>query len=248
MVATTDSPTSTATRWAIELTDLSHRYGSRRALDRVDLSVPWDQCVAVLGGNGAGKTTLLRILATLVRPTAGRVAIGGLPLPSQAAVVRRSIGLVAHQTFLYDELTARENLIFYGRLYGVAAPDRRADALLDLVGLADRAAARVRTFSRGLQQRLALARAILHDPPMLLLDEPESGLDIDGVRLLARLMVNDAGQRRTVLFTTHSIERALAMADRAVVLVRGRLVLDATATETSAAELSAAIRGERRTR
>jgi heme ABC exporter ATP-binding subunit CcmA len=236
-----------ATTWAIELDGVSHRYGSSRALDDLDLRVPWDQRVAILGPNGAGKTTLLRILATLVRPTAGRAIVGGLALPAQAAAVRRHVGFLAHQTFLYDELTARENLVFYGRLYGVKDPARRADLLLDLVGLADRAHARTRALSRGLQQRLALARAIVHDPAILLLDEPDTGLDLAGADLLGRLLVDESGQPRTVLLTTHNLERALEVADRVVVLVRGRLALDRPAAATSTAELAAAIQGERGT-
>lgn len=246
MTVATPPSAPAATTWAVEIEGLTHRYGSSRALDGLDLSVPWDQRVAVLGPNGAGKTTLLRILATLVRPTAGRAIIGGLALPAQAAAVRRHVGLLAHQTFLYDELTARENLIFYGRLYGLKDPGRRADTLLDRVGLAERANARARTLSRGLQQRLALARAIVHDPPILLLDEPDTGLDVAGAGLLDQLMVDDGGQPRTVLLTTHNLERALELANRVVVLVRGKLALDRPADETSLAELSVAIRGARR--
>ncbi len=245
MAATAPASAPVATTWAIELDGVSHRYGSSRALIDLDLSVPWDQRVAILGPNGAGKTTLLRILATLVRPTAGRAIIGGLTLPAQAAAVRRHVGFLAHQTFLYDELTARENLVFYGRLYGVKDPAHRADTLLDLVGLAHRANTRTRTLSRGLQQRLALARAIIHDPAILLLDEPETGLDLAGAGLLDRLMVDDAGRPRTVLLTTHNLERALDIAHRVVVLVQGRLALDRPVAATSARELSAVIRGER---
>jgi len=245
MAVTTRTSTALATGWAIELAGLTHRYGASRALDRLGLEIPWDQRVAILGPNGAGKTTLLRILATRVRPTTGQVSIGGLTLPGQAAAVRRHIGVVAHQTFLYDELTARENLLFYGRLYGLADPAPRADRLLELVGLADRPDARARTFSRGLQQRLTLARAIVHDPPILLLDEPDTGLDVEGVEILDRLMIDDEGRRRTVLFTTHNLERALELADRVVVLVRGKLALDLPTSGTNASALGSAIRGER---
>ncbi|HVC35245.1 MAG TPA: heme ABC exporter ATP-binding protein CcmA [Chloroflexota bacterium] len=246
MAVATQSAAPATTRWAIQVEGLTHRYGASRALDGLDLAVPWDERVAILGPNGAGKTTLLRVLATLVRPVAGRVILGGLALPGQAAAVRRHIGLVAHQTFLYDELTARENLIFYGRLYGVEDPGRRADRLLPRVGLAERANDRVRTFSRGLQQRLALARAIVHDPPILLLDEPETGLDVAGADLLDGLMTDDQGQRRTVLLTTHRLDRAVELADRAVVLLRGRVALDLPAADTNAVALAAAIRDERR--
>ena len=245
MAVTIQPSAPAATRWAIDVAGLCHRYGTSKVLNGVDLSIPWDQRVAVLGSNGAGKTTLLRILATLVRPQTGQVVIGGLTLPAQAAAVRRHVGILAHQTFLYDELTARENLIFYGRLYAVPDLDRRAADLLELVGLSDRPDVRVRTFSRGLQQRLALARAIVHDPPILLLDEPDTGLDVSGTDLLERLMVDAEGQRRTVVLTTHNLERALKLADRTVVLVHGRVALDLPATEASVAELAAAVREER---
>lgn len=234
----------TLTQWAIEAENLSRRYESSWALNRLDLAIPWEQRLALLGANGAGKTTFLRIVATLVRPTSGRMLIGGLSLPDQAAAVRRYIGLVAHQTFLYDELTAHENLVFYGRLYHVANPERRADTLLERVGLTERASHRVQTFSRGLQQRLSLARAIIHDPPILLLDEPDTGLDIGGLDLLASLMNDERGYRRTVLFTTHDLRRALNLADRIVVLSRGQIVDDLPATKADVDTVSLAIRGE----
>ena len=236
---------SGTTDWAIEAVGLTRRYGSARALKGLSLTIPWDQRVAVLGPNGAGKTTFLRILATLARPTSGRVEVGGLPLPEQAAAVRRHVGLVAHQTFLYDELTVRENLQFYGRLYRVADLRTRVDLLIERVGLAQRVDARVRTLSRGLQQRASLARAVLHDPPILLLDEPETGLDVAGVDLLAELMWDTAGRRRTVLLTTHNLERALELADRIVVLVDGKVALDLAAARATVGEIVAAIRDER---
>jgi heme ABC exporter ATP-binding subunit CcmA len=247
MVVATHPLAPTATRWAVEIQGLSHRYGKSRALDGLDLTIPWDQRIAILGPNGAGKTTLLRILATLVRPKAGNVVVGGLALPGEANAVRRQVGLVAHQTFLYDELTARENLVFYGNLYGLPDPGRRADELLARVGLLDRANARTRTFSRGLQQRLALARAIVHDPPILLLDEPDTGLDVAGIDLLDRLMIDDDDLPRTVLLTTHNLERARELADRVIVLVNGKVAFDEFTAASSVGDLAAAIRGERRT-
>src|SRR5439155_6967904 len=138
MVATIERAAPPTTGWAVEIGGLVRRYGASRALNGLDLCVPWDQRVAILGANGAGKTTLLRVLATLARPTAGRVVLGGLELPDQAAAVRRHVGLVAHQTFLYDELTAWENLVFYARLHGVPDPGRRATELLARAGLAAR--------------------------------------------------------------------------------------------------------------
>lgn len=242
MLVAPPSRPSTATHWAIEIEHLTHRYGPRRALDDLGLSVPWDQRIAILGPNGAGKTTLLRILATLIRPVRGQVRIGGLALPAHAATVRRHVGLVAHQTFLYEELTARENLIFYGQLYGVANPPRRAEQLLALVGLTDRAGQRVRTLSRGLQQRLSLARAVIHDPPILLLDEPDTGLDVRGLEILTHLLLDDRGRRRTVLLTTHQLEHALELADRIVVLSQGRVWMDAASRDVTPATLRQVIR------
>ena len=244
MVAVVKPTAPTTTHWAVETAALTRRYGTARALNRLDLTIPWDQRLAILGPNGAGKTTFLRIVATLVRPTSGRITVGGLELPGQAAAVRRHIGMVSHQTFLYDELTARENLLFYGRLHRVPNPRDRADLLLERVGLADRADDRVRTFSRGLQQRLALARAVVHDPSILLLDEPDTGLDVAGLDLLSRLAVDESGRRRTVLLTTHDLQRAIELSDRVVVFANGMVILDRAAERLNATILDRAIRGE----
>lgn len=238
--------TTEATAWAVAAEGLTRRFGASRALDRVDLSIPWDQRTAILGHNGAGKSTLLRIVATLLRPTAGEIVVGGLRLPDQAGAVRRHLGFVGHQTFLYDDLTARENLVFYGRLYGVPHPGSRADDLLRRVGISDRADDRVRTLSRGLQQRVALARAIVHDPPILLLDEPETGLDLAGGDLLDSFLRDDDKQPRTVLLTSHSVERAMALTDRVIVLWQGRIVLDARTSGLDPAVVARAIRGDER--
>lgn len=243
-MATATTPASVATGLAVAATGVVRRFGHSRALNGLDLEIPWEQRVAILGANGAGKSTLLRVLATLLRPTAGSVVIGGLALPEQAAAVRCHVGLVAHQTFLYDELTVRENLLFYARLYGVTHPTERADALIERVGLADRADSRVRSLSRGLQQRAALARAIVHDPAILLLDEPDTGLDVRGDALLQAMMSEESGRSRTVLLTTHNLDRALSLADRVVVLTNGRVADDRPARHASVAGLAATIRGE----
>ena len=238
---------SSATPWAIQTSGLTRRYGATRALRDVDLSVPWDQRLGLFGPNGAGKTTLVRILATLVRPTTGSVVVGGLALPDQAAAVRRHIGYVGHQTFLYDELSVRENLQFYGRLYRVPNLADRIATLAKRVGLGDRADDRVRTLSRGLQQRAALARAILHDPTILLLDEPDTGLDVDTTDLLRDLLVDEFGRPRTVILTTHQIDLALRLVDRVVVIAKGAISLDVPAESISVPEVSGAIRQSRTT-
>ncbi|HLZ08420.1 MAG TPA: heme ABC exporter ATP-binding protein CcmA [Chloroflexota bacterium] len=240
-----DDAGSPATPWAIDIAGLTRRYGATRALCQVDLAVPWDQRLGLFGPNGAGKTTLVRILATLVRPTTGTVVVGGLALPSQAAAVRCHVGYVGHQTFLYDELSVRENLQFYGRLYRIQNRAERITTLIERVGLADRADDRVRTLSRGLQQRAALARAVLHDPTILLLDEPDSGLDIDATSLISDLLVDELGRPRTVILTTHQVDVALRMVERVVVIARGAIVLDAPVNLTSASEVARAIRQSR---
>lgn len=236
----------TTTDLAARARGLTRRYGNGRALNGLDLDVPWDQCLAIVGANGAGKTTLLRILATLTRPSAGSVSIGGLDLPGEAAAIRQHVGLVAHQTFLYDDLTTRENLVFYGRLYGLAQPGKRADVLLERVGLAERAGDRVRSLSRGLQQRAALARAVVHDPPILLLDEPDTGLDTRADTVLGAMMTDERGHARTVLLTTHNLERARELSQRIIVLSAGRVARDVASGATTSAELAAAIRDAER--
>jgi heme exporter protein A len=214
------------------------RFGALSALEGVDLAVPPGSLLAVLGPNGAGKSTLLRLLAGLSRPTSGEVTIAGVRADRPAA--RARVGLVAHATFLYGALTARENLIFAGRLYGVADPAARADALLAEVGLAAVAGRAAGTFSRGMAQRLAVARGLVHDPELLLLDEPFTGLDRAGSeRLGARLSsLRDAG--RALVLVTHDAARAAALADRVVILSGGRLVYQAERGAIAEASLEAA--------
>jgi heme exporter protein A len=207
----------------IQVTQLSKRFGSRWVLRDLNLEIPDGHFVALLGANGAGKTTLLRILATLLHPTSGNVAISGFELSHQATAVRRTIGLVAHQPLLYGELTAEENLHFYARLYGIEQPAPQIDAMLELTGLSSRHSDLVRTFSRGMQQRLAIGRALLHQPAVLLLDEPYTGLDEDACRRLDDLLRQVTSQKRTILMASHDLLRAEALADRFDVLTRGSI-------------------------
>jgi ABC-type multidrug transport system ATPase subunit len=195
-------------------------YGTTAALRDCDLRVVAGERVALLGPNGAGKTTLLKVLATLVRPSAGQLTLLGLDALRQGTAVRRLLGVVAHETYLYRDLTAAENLTLYGRLYGVEGLPERVAEGLGRVGLAGLGERRVGTLSRGQQQRLALARALLHGPALLLLDEPDTGLDEAGQVLLADVVRASAP---TVVFATHALERALALADRVVLLRRGRV-------------------------
>jgi heme exporter protein A len=199
---------------------LTRRYGDRVALDRVSFALAPGQTLAVLGPNGAGKTTLLKVLATLLRPHEGDVRVLGSALPGEAWKVRGQVGYLGHEPALYRSLTARENLQFAARLHGVEPA--RVDALLDAVGLARRADDRVEEFSRGMRQRIAAARAVLHDPPLLLLDEPLSALDVRAVELLEPLIGRASG--RTRVLVTHDVERGRAEADQVLALRSGRMV------------------------
>ncbi|MHB1132526.1 MAG: heme ABC exporter ATP-binding protein CcmA [Chloroflexota bacterium] len=205
---------------------LTKTFGARRALRGVDLSIGAGEFVALFGPNGAGKTTLLRILAGLSKPSSGRVLLDGFDLADDPNEVRRRIGVISHQTFVYGDLTAEENLLFYGRMFDVPRLGERVAEVLAQVGLAQRAGDRARTFSRGMQQRLSIARAVLHQPAILLLDEPDTGLDERAAEMLHAMIRGLEGQRRTVLLTTHHFERGLAMASRALILHDGRLVFD----------------------
>ncbi len=205
------------------------------ALRGIDLDIRPGEFVTIAGPNGAGKTTLLRILATLSRPTGGQVSIAGHALPKGADDARRQIGLLSHQPLLYGDLTAEENLQFFGRMYDVPDLHRRAQERLDEVGLLERRGDRTRTFSRGMQQRLAIARALLHDPSVVLLDEPFTGLDPEASDRLEALLrqINDG--RRTVVMTIHDLERGWALCDRALVIARGKLVYEARTREVDVA-------------
>ncbi len=216
---------------------LVKRFGPKTVLKGLDLDVYPGEFLALLGPNGAGKTTLLRILASLSRPTAGEVRIGGARLPQEAAGVRRRLGVVSHLPLLYGDLSAEENLRFFGRLYGETDLDERIDEVLDLVGLSARRHDLVRTYSRGMQQRLAIARALLHDPELLLLDEPYTGLDQDASAMLDQVLRQVAAQGRTVIMTSHDLSRAAALATRFAVLSRGRIVASVRREDIADGEL-----------
>ncbi len=203
---------------AVVLEGLERRYGDRLALAGISFTLGAGQTLAVLGPNGAGKTTLLRVLATLLRPHAGSVLVAGARLPGEADAARRRIGYLGHEPLLYRHLSARENLRFYARLYGVAP--RRVEELLDAVGMGRRAAAAVRALSRGMVQRLAAARAVLHDPQLLLLDEPRTALDPAAAERLEPLIGRASGRARVL--ATHDVEGGLAECDLALGLRRGR--------------------------
>lgn len=202
---------------------LYKRFGLKTVLKDLEFSVEQGEFVALLGPNGAGKTTFLRILSSLSRQSLGSVSVAGFSLPDHAAAVRRNLGVVSHLPLLYGDLSAEENLTFYGRMYAVPDLQRRTAEVLDLVGLLPRARDLVRTFSRGMQQRLAIGRAILHDPEVLLLDEPHTGLDQDACAMLDRVLHQVAGRGRTVVMTSHDLARAEDLASRFDVISRGRI-------------------------
>ncbi len=223
----------------IEAEALGKTFGRVRVLRDLTLRVAAGEALVLFGPNGAGKSTLLRLCATLYTPTSGVLRVFGSEQPE--ARTRRRIGLVSHQSFLYPDLSARENLAFYARLYGLSRPADTATFWLARVGLADVGSRPVRVFSRGMEQRLALARALLHAPDLLLLDEPWSALDAAAADLLSELLGSLRAEGRTLIVATHDFERGLAVADRAVILHRGRTAWEAQGAE-AAGSLRAAYR------
>ena len=222
---------------AVEVRDIGRRFGRTIALRGVSLDVAPGERLAIFGPNGSGKTTLLRVLAGLTRPTKGSVSIGGLDYRRHDLELRRRVGVVAHHPYLYEDLTAEENLHFYARMFGVERPERRVDEVLDRVGMERRRRDRVRTLSRGMQQRLALARAVIHDPDVLLLDEPDTGLDQEAVARMTDLFLKDGGGSRTVLLATHDLRVGMRSCARFAILVNGRIVHEGEQSGQSLAEL-----------
>jgi heme exporter protein A len=229
---------------ALELDGLTRRYGEREALAGVSLSLQPGQTLLVLGPNGAGKTTLLRILSTLLRPHAGSARVLGNNLPDAAWAVRGRVGLLGHEPLLYRELSARENLCFHARLHGVG--EERVDELLAAVGIAGRTREPLRTLSRGMTQRVAIARAVLHDPELLLLDEPRANLDPAGAELVEPLIGRGDGRvaasastnaPRTRVLCSHDPEADVAGADVVLGLRAGRQVLLATPAQLADREI-----------
>jgi len=219
---------------ALVLERLARRYGEREALSDISLTLESGRTLVVFGPNGAGKTTLLRVLATLLRPHAGEVHVLGAALPQQAWSLRGQVGLLGHEPMLYRELTARENLRYHAALHGVAA--ERVELLLDAVGLHGRAREPLRTLSRGMVQRVAVARSVLHDPPLLLLDEPYANLDPAAVELVEPLIGPSSGRTRVVC--SHDAHAALAEADVVLGLRGGRAALLRPAADVGADEVT----------
>ncbi len=212
----------------ITVKKLVKRFGLKPVLRGVDFDVQRGEFVALLGPNGAGKTTFLRILASLSRPSLGEVEIAGHKLPSEAAQVRARLGVVSHLPLLYGDLTAEENLRFYARMYGITNYQVRITEVLEMVGLETRRRDLVRTYSRGMQQRLAIGRAVLHDPDVMLFDEPYTGLDQDASVMLDDVLKTVAAQGRTIVMTSHDLARAEGLATRFDILSRGVIAASAS--------------------
>lgn len=207
----------------LEARGLVRTFGPVRAVDRVSLELPEGGVLALLGPNGAGKSTLLRLLAGTLRPTEGRILLRGEVRDASRVEWRSELGVLSHRTALYSALTARENLTFQGRLHGLDRLAERVDDHLERVGLTPHADRAVEGFSRGMRQRLALARTLLHDPTLVLLDEPFTGLDLHAASLLRSVLEELRDGRRTVILVTHQLIEGLALADRVAIQARGRL-------------------------
>ena len=212
----------------ITVRKLIKRFGMKTVLRGLDFEVQPGEFVALLGPNGAGKTTFLRILSSLSRPSLGAVSVAGYRLPDQAAAVRARLGVVSHLPLLYGDLTTEENLRFFGRMYGVSNIEPRITEVLEMVGLASRRRDLVRTFSRGMQQRLAIGRAVFHDPDVMLFDEPYTGLDQDASAMLDDVLRSVAAKGRTVVMTSHDLIHSEELATRFDILSRGVIVASVT--------------------
>jgi len=212
----------------ITVKKLVKRFGLKTVLRGLDFEVQPGEFVALLGPNGAGKTTFLRILASLSCPSLGNVTVAGYQLPHEAAAVRARLGVVSHLPLLYGDLTAEENLRFYGRMYNISGLEPRITEVLEMVGLENRRRDLVRTFSRGMQQRLAIGRAVLHDPDVMLFDEPYTGLDQDASSMLDEVLKTVAAEGRTVVMTSHDLVRAEDLATRFDILSRGVIAASTT--------------------
>lgn len=214
---------------AVDVRDISKEFDRRTVLSGITFSLDPGDFLLILGPNGAGKTTLLRILATLVAPTSGDAEIAGFSLKDNPTEIRKRVGFISHSHLLYRDLTTYENLKFYGEMYGVKNLDSRIDELLDRVELNHRRFDVIRGFSRGMFQRLSIARALLHEPDILFMDEPQTGLDPHAVDILEGLIGELAGQR-TFIMVTHNLERSLELGTKAIILRNGQIVFSSEDT------------------
>ncbi len=232
---------------AIEVRGLHKSYGRAAVLRGLDLQVAWGETLAILGPNGSGKTTLIKTLATLTRPDSGSVQVAGLDVSRSGRQARAAIGVVTHDPMLYEQLTGLENLKLFGRMFNLDAVEERAAYAADRLGMASRLSQRVGTMSHGMRKRLSIARALLHDPVILLMDEPESGLDQEALAILEGIVSGSGDLGHTVVMTTHNLERGATLAQRAAILSRGRIAYHDSAESLGVAglrELYAELTGE----
>lgn len=207
---------------AMEVRNLRKAFGVLRAVDGIDFDLKRGEFLTVFGPNGAGKTTLIKILSGLTQPSSGSAKVAGFDVTEGNPRMRKEIGVISHATALYADLTPLENLMFFARMHGLAQPEDQALKVIDEVGLTQRRNDRVRTFSRGMLQRLSIARAILHDPKILFLDEPFTGLDLHASNILKEHLQRLHDRRRTILMTTHDISCGLEMCDKVALQVQGK--------------------------
>jgi heme exporter protein A len=226
-----DRDISAASTCAIEVRGVEKFFGEHRALRGVDLTVARGECLVIFGPNGAGKTTLLKVLSTLMKPSAGTIWLDGINIREKPAQIRRMISLVSHQTFLYDNLSIAENLKFYGRMYDIENLEERIEEVVSWIQLESRLHDPVGTLSRGMQQRVSMARAVLHSPSFLFLDEPEVGLDPHASDMVREVLGNRDSGTRTVVMTTHNLERGLGIGDRFAIIDRGKIVYQVSGNE-----------------
>jgi heme exporter protein A len=220
-----------STTWAIEAYGLAKSFGNTRALAGIDLKVRKGDHLTIFGPNGAGKTTLIKLLSTLTKPSGGSALLDGLDIREAPGQIRSRLGVVSHSTFLYNNLTVSENLRFYGRMYGVANLEQRIREVISQVQLESRLHDQVGTLSRGMKQRVAIARAVLHDPLIMLLDEPDTGLDPHAIMMMRDVLEPFTSGERTVVMTTHNLERGIEFADQVVILHEGRVAYQAQGQE-----------------
>lgn len=219
----------------VYIQNLDKFFGRRQVLKDINLTLEKGGFLSIFGPNGAGKTTLVKILSTLERPTNGKVSVGDIVLGDDPTDIRKKIGLISHSPLLYLDLSAFENLIFYGTLYGVVDLKARAEVLLDQVELTHRRHDLVRTFSKGMQQRLAIARSLIHKPSILFLDEPHSGLDPHAVDILDGLIDSIRGDH-TFIMVTHNLEKGLSLCSSAMIMERGRIIFHKDKSEIDVSE------------
>ena len=209
---------------AIEVRGLTKAFGDKPVLNGIELGVERGSRTVIFGANGSGKTTLIKVLAAIYRPSSGNIRIGGLDIGRESREVRRLIGVVGHQTYLYPDLTVGENLRFYGQMYGLSAADGRIRKLIVGLGLLAYLHERAANLSRGMQQRVSIARALIHNPAVLLLDEPETGLDRHAMGQFGKVLETAKAELKTVVMTTHNLDYGLELADSVAVIAGGRIV------------------------